>query len=124
MFEIDFNLRVLSNGTIALKSGDSALLQKIIDILLTKPGESLFNPDFGSDIMDFLNSFPIITNAIAIKDACFISLKNNLENVKIGENDIQVLIDRVNKSYEVTIKYETIDSSVKKSIVFDLITKR
>ena len=72
---MSFKFNPLSVDLIAMKS-ESAIARSVRNIVLTTPGEKIFDPEFGSSVNDLLFENVDEVSAIAIRDEIENSLKN------------------------------------------------
>ena len=85
---MSFKFNPLRGDLIALKN-ESAIARSVRNIVLTTPGEKIFDPEFGSSVNDLLFENVDEVSAIAIRDEIENSLKNYEPRIEISE----VLVD-------------------------------
>ena len=97
---MSFKFNPLSGDLIALKN-ENAIARAVRNIVLTTPGEKLFDPDFGSSVGEILFENVDDITAVSIRDEIRSSLTNyeprvELIDVKVDpnfdENQFDVLI--------------------------------
>ena len=89
---MSFKFNPLSGDLIALKN-ENAIARSVRNIVLTSPGEKIFDPDFGSNISDILFENVDEVSAINIKE----EIQNSLKNY---EPRIELLEVTVNPDYD------------------------
>lgn len=118
--DIDMSMRKLANGSIGEKTGTTAIIQSIQDIILTEEGEDLETPTNFTNISDYLQGTVNIFSSLSLKREIYSSLNNQLKNVIIGEDDVVVTTDYDNNLYNVLISYRESELSEKQDIEFEL----
>ena len=85
---MSFKFNPLSGDLIALKNGN-AIARAVRNIVLTTPGEKLFDPDFGSSVSEILFENVDDITAVAIQD----EIKSSLQNYEPRVEIIDVVVD-------------------------------
>ena len=85
---MSFKFNPLSGDLIALKN-ENAIARAVRNIVLTTPGEKLFDPDFGSSISEILFENVDNITAVAIQD----EIKSSLQNYEPRVEIIDVIVD-------------------------------
>ena len=85
---ISFKFNPLSGDLIALKN-ENAIARAVRNIVLTTPGEKLFDPDFGSSVSEILFENVDDITAVAIRD----EIKSSLQNYEPRVEIIDVIVD-------------------------------
>jgi phage baseplate assembly protein W len=123
-YDIDGSYRKNSSGGVTPKSGQQAIIQYIEDILMTEPGEALFNAEFKSTILDYIEGAANTIGAIMLRSEIFDLLSNHLVGIIIEEDDIEVDVDKINGIYEIYISYRENDLKEREQVVFNIETNR
>jgi len=85
---MSFKFNPLSGDLIALKN-ENAIARAVRNIVLTTPGEKLFDPDFGSSVSEILFENVDDITAVAIRD----EIKSSLQNYEPRVEIIDVIVD-------------------------------
>ena len=85
---MSFKFNPLSGDLIALKN-ENAIARAVRNIVLTSPGEKLFDPDFGSSISEILFENVDDITAVSIQD----EIRNCLNNYEPRVDLIDVNVD-------------------------------
>ena len=85
---MSFKFNPLSGDLIALKN-ENAIARAVRNIVLTTPGEKLFDPDFGSSVSEILFENVDDITAVAIQD----EIKSSLQNYEPRVEIIDVVVD-------------------------------
>ena len=85
---ISFKFNPLSGDLIALKN-ENAIARAVRNIVLTTPGEKIFDPDFGSSVSEILFENVDDITAVAIQD----EIKSSLQNYEPRVEIIDVVVD-------------------------------
>ena len=85
---MSFKFNPLSGDLIALKN-ENAIARAVRNIVLTTPGEKLFDPDFGSSVSEILFENVDDITAVAIRD----EIKSSLQNYEPRVEIIDVVVD-------------------------------
>ncbi len=85
---MSFKFNPLSGDLIALKN-ENAIARAVRNIVLTTPGEKLFDPDFGSSVGEILFENVDDITAVAIQD----EIKSSLQNYEPRVEIIDVIVD-------------------------------
>lgn len=106
-FYNNFNMHP-HNKTLARYTNDNAVKRSIRNLIMTRPGERRFQPDFGCNLNRFL--FENVSNYVGglIKDVIKESIDKFEPRVRIL--DILVIPNESNHAYEVTIIFEVINN--------------
>ena len=118
--DIDASFRKLTTGDIGEKTGTSAIIQFIQDVLLTEEGEALFNASYFTNISDYLEGTANIFSSLSLKREIFSALNNNLKNIIIKEDDVSVTPNYDDNTYDILISYRESEVEEKKEIEFSL----
>ena len=102
---MSFKYNPLSGDLIGLKN-ENAIARSVRNIILTNPGEKVFDPFFGSNVSNILFETVDDITAVSIQDEIENSLKNYEPRVEI----INVLVDPDydNNQFDVTISYQIV----------------
>ena len=102
---MSFKYNPLSGDLIGLKN-ENAIARSVRNIILTNPGEKIFDPNFGSNVSNILFETVDDITAVSIQDEIENSLKNYEPRVEI----INVLVDPDydNNQFDVTISYQIV----------------
>ena len=102
---MSFKYNPLSGDLIALKN-ENAISRSIRNIVMTTPGEKIFDPNFGSNISDILFENVDEVSAISIRDEIENSIKNYEPRVEL----IDVIVDPNydNNQFDVLIAYQIV----------------
>tara|TARA_B000000609_G_scaffold140588_1_gene118949 strand:+ start:139 stop:540 length:402 start_codon:yes stop_codon:yes gene_type:complete len=85
---MSFKFNPLSGDLIALKN-ENAIARAVRNIVLTTPGEKLFDPDFGSSVSEILFENVDDITAVSIQD----EIKSSLQNYEPRVEIIDVIVD-------------------------------
>ena len=85
---MSFKFNPLSGDLITLKN-ENAIARAVRNIVLTTPGEKLFDPDFGSSVSEILFENVDDITAVAIRD----EIKSSLQNYEPRVEIIDVIVD-------------------------------
>ena len=85
---MSFKFSPLSGDLITLKN-ENAIARAVRNIVLTTPGEKLFDPDFGSSVSEILFENVDDITAVAIQD----EIKSSLQNYEPRVEIIDVIVD-------------------------------
>jgi len=102
---MSFKYNPLNGDLIALKN-ENAISRSIRNIVMTTPGEKIFDPNFGSNIGDILFENVDEVSAISIRDEIENSIKNYEPRVEL----IDVIVDPNydNNQFDVLIAYQIV----------------
>ncbi len=102
---MSFKYNPLSGDLIGLKN-ENAIARSVRNIILTNPGEKVFDPFFGSNVSNILFETVDDITAVSIQDEIENSLKNYEPRVEI----LNVLVDPDydNNQFDVTISYKIV----------------
>lgn len=105
-------------GDIVKRTDTDAIKNSILQIISTKPGERFFNTNYGSKINNYL--FDIIDESTAenIRSEIENALKNF--NKRINVENINVVPDYENETYQVFILFNIINITDQTTIYFTL----
>ena len=106
---MSFQVNPLSSDIVALKN-QNAIARSIRNIVLTSPGEKIFNPRFGSEVSRLLFENIDEITAIAIQDEIETSITNFEPRVSLTSVITRPNFD--NYSYDVIITYRIIGADV------------
>jgi len=117
-----FKFNPLSGDLIALKD-ENAIARSVRNIVLTSPGEKIFDPNFGSSISEILFDNVDEISAISIQDEIKNCLQNYEPRVQITEVSVDPNFDE--NQFDVTIIYKIIGSDIPPSqLEFALLPSR
>ena len=102
---MSFKFNPLSGDLITLKN-ENAIARAVRNIVLTSPGEKLFNPEFGSSISEILFENVDDITAISIQDEISSSLKNYEPRVELIDLDVDPNFDQ--NQFDVRITYRIV----------------
>ena len=102
---MSFKYNPLSGDLIGLKN-ENAIARSVRNIILTNPGEKVFDPFFGSNVSNILFETVDDITAVSIQDEIENSLKNYEPRVEII--DVIVDPDYDNNQFDVTISYQIV----------------
>ena len=102
---MSFKFNPLSGDLIDLKN-ENAIARAVRNIVLTSPGEKLFNPEFGSSISEILFENVDDITAISIQDEISSSLKNYEPRVELINVDVDPNFDQ--NQFDVRITYRIV----------------
>ena len=100
-----FQRHPLTDDLIALKNA-TAIARSIRNIILTSPGEKLFDPDFGSNVSKLLFENMDDVSAISIRD----EIENSINNYepRVALIDVETNPNYDNNSFDVKLVYRII----------------
>ena len=119
---MSFKFNPLSGDLIALKN-ENAIARAVRNIVLTSPGEKLFDPDFGSNISEILFENVDEITAVSIQD----EIKNCLNNYepRVDLTDVIVNPNFDENQFDVKIIYTIIGTDIPPSqLEFALLPSR
>jgi|SRR5882672_6588269 len=96
---IGFPFRIDDLGKVSSQTGDANLRAKVLEILLTAPGERVMLPEFGCGLRDLVfdpnNEILAATTEYAINRALNRWLPNEIlvQDVKVGHEDGQLQVE-------------------------------
>ena len=106
---MSFKFNPLSGDLITL-SNENAIARSVRNIVLTSPGEKIFDPDFGSNIGEILFENIDEITAVSIQEEIENSLSNYEPRVEII--DVNVKPDYDQHQFDVMISYRIIGVDV------------
>ena len=119
---MSFKFNPLSGDLISLKN-ENAIARAVRNIVLTSPGEKLFNPEFGSSISEILFENVDDITAISIQDEISSSLKNYEPRVELIDVDVDPNFDQ--NQFDVRITYRIVGVDIPPSqLEFALLPSR
>ena len=119
---MSFKYNPLSGDLIGLKN-ENAIARSVRNIILTNPGEKVFDLFFGSNVSNILFETVDDITAVSIQDEIENSLKNYEPRVEII--DVIVDPDYDNNQFDVTISYQIVGIDIPPSqIEFALLPSR
>ena len=119
---MSFKYNPLSGDLIGLKN-ENAIARSVRNIILTNPGEKVFDPFFGSNVSNILFETVDDITAVSIQDEIENSLKNYEPRVEII--DVIVDPDYDNNQFDLTISYQIVGIDIPPSqIEFALLPSR
>lgn len=122
--DFDISFRKLSTGAIGIKEDRDAITQAIKHVLLTRPGEKLFEFNFGGALADYTDGSVSRLDSLLIKNDIYYALNNELSDIIIvDESNIKVEVDNYNNRYVITIEYKKTEISESDSVSFVLSVK-
>ena len=102
---MSFKFNPLSGDLITLKN-ENAIARAVRNIVLTTPGEKLFDPDFGSSVSEILFENVDDITAVSIRDEIRSSLTNYEPRVELIDVEVDPNFDE--NQFDVTITYRII----------------
>ena len=102
---MSFKFNPLSGDLIALKN-ENAIARAVRNIVLTTPGEKLFDPDFGSSVGEILFENVDDITAVSIRDEIRSSLTNYEPRVELIDVEVEPNFDE--NQFDVLITYRII----------------
>ena len=119
---MSFKFNPLSGDLIALKN-ENAIARAVRNIVLTTPGEKLFDPDFGSSVSEILFENVDDITAVSIKDEIRSSLTNYEPRVELIDVEVEPNFDE--NQFDVLITYRIIGVDIPASqLEFALLPSR
>ena len=119
---MSFKFNPLSGDLITLKN-ENAIARAVRNIVLTTPGEKLFDPDFGSSVSEILFENVDDITAVSIKDEIRSSLKNYEPRVELIDVNVEPNFDE--NQFDVTISYRIVGIDIPPSqLEFALLPSR
>ena len=119
---MSFKFNPLSGDLIALKN-ENAIARAVRNIVLTSPGEKLFNPEFGSSVSEILFENVDDITAISIQDEISSSLKNYEPRVELIDVNVDPNFDQ--NQFDVRITYRIVGIDIPPSeLEFALLPSR
>ena len=119
---MSFKFNPLSGDLIALKN-ENAIARAVRNIVLTSPGEKLFDPEFGSNISEILFENVDEITAVSIEDEIKNCLNNYEPRVKL--TDVIVTPNFDENQFDVKIIYRIIGTDIPPSqLEFALLPSR
>ena len=102
---MSFKYNPLSGDLIGLKN-ENAIARSVRNIILTNPGEKIFDPNFGSNVSNILFETVDDITSVSIQD----EIEKSLKNYEPREEIINVLVDPDydNNQFDVTISYQIV----------------
>ena len=105
---MSFKYNPLSGDLIALKN-ENAIARAVRNIVLTSPGEKLFDPDFGSSVSEILFENDDDITAVSIQDEIRNCLNNYEPRVDLVNVDVNPNFDENQFDVKITYKIVGID---------------
>ena len=105
---MSFKFNPLSGDLIALKN-ENAIARAVRNIVLTSPGEKLFDPDFGSSVSEILFENVDDITAVSIQDEIRNCLNNYEPRVDLVNVDVNPNFDENQFDVKITYKIVGID---------------
>ena len=105
---MSFKFNPLSGDLIALKN-ENAIARAVRNIVLTTPGEKLFDPDFGSSVSEILFENVDDITAVSIQDEIRNCLNNYEPRVDLVNVDVNPNFDENQFDVKITYKIVGID---------------
>ena len=119
---MSFKFNPLSGDLIALKN-ENAIARAVRNIVLTTPGEKLFDPDFGSSVSEILFENVDDITAVSIEDEIKSSLKNYEPRVELINVTVNPNFDA--NQFDVIISYRIVGIDIPPSeLEFALLPSR
>ena len=119
---MSFKFNPLSGDLITLKN-ENAIARAVRNIVLTTPGEKLFDPDFGSSVGEILFENVDDITAVSIKDEIRSSLTNYEPRVELIDVEVDPNFDE--NQFDVLITYRIIGVDIPPSqLEFALLPSR
>ena len=119
---MSFKFNPLSGDLIALKN-ENAIARAVRNIVLTTPGEKLFDPDFGSSVGEILFENVDDITAVSIQDEIRNCLNNYEPRVDLIDVDVDPNFDE--NQFDVKITYRIVGIDIPPSqLEFALLPSR
>ena len=119
---MSFKFNPLSGDLIALKN-ENAIARAVRNIVLTSPGEKLFDPDFGSSVSEILFENVDDITAVSIQDEIRNCLNNYEPRVDLINVDVDPNFDE--NQFDVKITYRIVGIDIPPSqLEFALLPSR
>ena len=119
---MSFKFNPLSGDLITLKN-ENAIARAVRNIVLTTPGEKLFDPDFGSSVSEILFENVDDITAVSIEDEIKSSLKNYEPRVELINVNVNPNFDA--NQFDVIISYRIVGIDIPPSeLEFALLPSR
>ena len=119
---MSFKFNPLSGDLIALKN-ENAIARAVRNIVLTSPGEKLFDPDFGSSVSEILFENVDDITAVSIQDEIRNCLNNYEPRVDLVNVDVNPNFDE--NQFDVKITYRIVGIDIPPSqLEFALLPSR
>ena len=119
---MSFKFNPLSGDLITLKN-ENAIARAVRNIVLTTPGEKLFDPDFGSSVSEILFENVDDITAVSIEDEIKSSLKNYEPRVELINVTVDPNFDA--NQFDVRITYRIVGIDIPPSeLEFALLPSR
>ena len=119
---MSFKFNPLSGDLITLKN-ENAIARAVRNIVLTTPGEKLFDPDFGSSVSEILFENVDDITAVSIRDEIRSSLSNYEPRVELIDVEVDPNFDE--NQFDVLITYRIIGVDIPPSqLEFALLPSR
>ena len=119
---MSFKFNPLSGDLIGLKN-ENAIARAVRNIVLTTPGEKLFDPDFGSSVSEILFENVDDITAVSIEDEIKSSLKNYEPRVELINVTVNPNFDA--NQFDVIISYRIVGIDIPPSeLEFALLPSR
>ena len=119
---MSFKFNPLSGDLITLKN-ENAIARAVRNIVLTTPGEKLFDPDFGSSVSEILFENVDDITAVSIRDEIRSSLTNYEPRVELIDVEVEPNFDE--NQFDVLITYRIIGVDIPPSqLEFALLPSR
>ena len=119
---MSFKYNPLSGDLIALKN-ENAIARAVRNIVLTSPGEKLFDPDFGSSVSEILFENVDEISAVSIQDEIRNCLNNYEPRVDLVNVDVNPNFDE--NQFDVIITYRIVGVDIPPSqLEFALLPSR
>ena len=119
---MSFKFNPLSGDLITLKN-ENAIARAVRNIVLTTPGEKLFDPDFGSSVSEILFENVDDITAVSIRDEIRSSLSNYEPRVELINVEVDPNFDE--NQFDVLITYRIIGVDIPPSqLEFALLPSR
>ncbi len=106
---MSFKFNPLSGDLITL-SNENAIARSVRNIVLTTPGEKIFDPDFGSNIGEILFENIDEITAVSIKEEVQNSIENYEPRVELIDVDVRPNYDM--NQFDVIISYRIVGIDV------------
>jgi phage baseplate assembly protein W len=95
----------IGNKDIAMITNNQAILESIKNIILTEPGDNIFDPHFGCPIYHYLFEPLDYITSLSIQKAIYDAIKIN--EPRVDNINIFVDPDEANNTYNITITFDT-----------------
>lgn len=118
--DVDLSFALTTNKDVAKRIDVNAVKQSIKNLLLTRPGERLFQPNIGSELNRILFEPMDVLTTEALKSVITTCIRNYEPRVKLQEVAVQPRYDE--NAYDISLYFYVI--GVYAPVVFNLTLQR